>query len=684
MKERLERPLLHDRPQILDARGTSMRLTLRFPSGATVRFGFFLALITWSMAVGKDLCWDLVNHQLYLPYSWVSGHYRTDLFGAGGQAYQNPLGYFPFYGMVRAGFPAWLIGLILSAVHALVVWPLDRIARLFWPADTASDFWCRVLALALCLVSPIFLIHVGTTSIDPLTALLVVWALALTLEAGSSTEARAGDGRRAAIVGVLLAVASAVKLSNAVFALVICALWLLKCLLGQVEYKRLFAGAVGMIVAFAASAGWWMAWLWQDFGNPVFPLFNNIFHSPFASEQALTTLRFLPDSAWGMVTRLAELAEYSNFVAFEVITPDFRPVLLAGAAVLAALVLGFRGGWRRLFSRATWSTPGVQLGVFMVLGYVLWMKTSGNARYAIPLFVLGGIALVRAMQQAFPLPAVKVVLLTVLLLQGANYGFLNAHRFTPASDWDAGPYISYDVPRRLREQPYLHLAIGNQTFASVAMFLNQDGAMSNPIGSIPYGLDGPLGERFKKLMDQWHGRTRMLLLAPDAIDPPDIDHVHNGFRALLYRIGLDVDWSDCEKIKLIGAEDEAKERTWATHNGLRPDRERDLLSCGVVYRTDKDPVADQQLVAANKVFEILEAACPKVFTPTPFVSEHGPTVWQRHYANSDTMLTVSSYDSTVSMTHFRMLNGVAFGSIDDVLNHRKAIQCPRIEYHTEQ
>ena len=657
-----------------------MRLTPRFPSGATVRLGFLFALIAWAMAVGKDMSWDVVNHHLYLPDSWASGRYRTDLFGAGAQAYQNPLGYFPFYGMVRAGLPAWLIGVILSSTHALVIWPLDRIARLFWPTENAQDFWCRLLALALCCVAPIFLIHDGTTSTDPIASLLIVWALALTLESGSAIAANPGNDRRAVIVGALLGVASAIKLSNAVLAVAVCALWVLKWLLGQVEFRRLVAVAAGLLVAFAAGAGWWMYWLWRDFGNPIFPLYNNIFHSPYAPEQAMVMLRFIPDTAWGMLTRLVEMAEFDNYVAFEAITPDFRPVMAVGAAVLAAIVLGVRGGWRTAFARATWCTPGIQLGVFMVLSYVLWVRSSGNARYAIPLFLIVGITLVRATQRALPSSAAKVLLLTLLLLQGANYGYLNVHRFA-ATKWDSGPYIDYAVPRRLKEQPFLHLTVGAQTHGSLAMFLAPGGAMANPQGTFAFGHDGPLGERFQALMKQWHGRTRLLFLEPDAIDPADIGHVHKGTRALFYRLGLDVDWSDCEKIKLLGALHE--DRAWATEDGKRPDRERDLLSCGVVYRTDKDPEADQQLVAANKVFAILEAACPKVFTPTPFAAEHNTGVWQRQYVNSEAVLTVSVFDG-VTMTHFRMMQTTNFGTIDDVLNHKVSIQCPRIEYRTPE
>src|SRR3954470_12026301 len=112
-----------------------------------LRGGVFLALVCWGMAAGKDVSWDVVNHHLYLPFLWMSGREHSDLFGAGGQSYQNPLGYFTLYALFSAGVPSWIIGVLLSATHALVVWPLDRIARLFWPENTSEQFWCRALAL---------------------------------------------------------------------------------------------------------------------------------------------------------------------------------------------------------------------------------------------------------------------------------------------------------------------------------------------------------------------------------------------------------------------------------------------------------------------------------------------------------------------------------------------------------
>jgi len=650
----------------------------RLPSARLVRCGLFLAVVAWSMAAGKDMSWDVVNHHLYLPFSWLSGRYRTDLFGAGAQAYQNPLGYFPLYGLLQSGAPAWFAGLVLGATHALVVWPLDRIARSFWPTEEAADFWCRTLALALCLVSPVFLLLAGTSSIDPSTSLLVVWAVALSLQGRSADEAAASTGRAAATAGALVGLASAAKLSNAVFAVALCGLWLLKCAAGQAPWRRLASFAAGLAAAFAAGAAWWMAWLWHDFGNPVFPLFNPIFHSPYAPPQALASLRFVPESAWAMVTRLLEMTESSSFVAFEAILPDGRPLLAALAASVLGIVLACRGDWRRLMTRAAWRSPGCQLALFMLLSYVLWMRSSGNARYALPLFVLVGIPLARALQRLLPLPVAKMALLTLLLLQGGSYACFDQHRFA-GTRWDAGPYIDFTMPRRLREQPFLHLTLDTQTNAAAALFLARGGALANPTGDFALPTDGPLGERLQALMDRWRGRTRLLFNAPDAVDPADIQHVHAAMRLRLQRLGVDVDWADCEPIKLLGARHE--DRAWATDSGKRPDRERDALSCGVVYRTDKDPAADARRAEAEKVFAILEAACPRLFAPTPFASEQTVGGWQRHYLNTEANVTVSRFDG-VNMAHFRMMEPVHFGTIDDILQHRVKIQCPTIQYKT--
>ncbi len=652
-----------------------MQRPLRLPSERLIRVAFFGALIVWTLIAGKDVSWDVKNHQFYLPFSWLTGRFRTDLFGAGPQSYQNPLGYFPVYALVRIGLPAWIVGVLLGAFHASTVWPLDRIARVFWPRGTEQDFWMRVLALAFCCVTPVLLSHVGTSSIDPITSLLVLWAVALSLE---SATPEATSSRGAFLAGACLGLASAIKLSSAPFAVALCVLWLLKWAARQCTVGQAAIFFVGVGLSFAVAAGPWMWWLWQDFGNPIFPLYNNLFHSPYAPQQAITAMRFVPTSLAGVVSRLWELGKLSSYVSYEAFLPDIRPALAAAAAVVAAVLLAARGSWRRVASLETWRSPGVQLALVLVLSYVLWIRTSGNARYGLPLFVLVGIGLVRAVQLSVPLRAAKVLLLTALVLQTGYYAFEGTHRFLRA-DWDQGPYLDYRVSERLRTQPFLHLTIGSETNASIAMFLDPRGALANPIGQFALPTDGPLGERLEALLAKWHGRARVLIPAPQATDPQDVQHVHDGFRALLYRLRLDVDWRDCETIAIVSDLGDLQPKPQDADGGLP--EVKSLASCAVVDRPQRDPVVDAQLADANQVFGILEAACPKLFSPAPFASEHGHGQWQRHYINSEALLTVSVTDG-VSYVHFRSFNPVNFGSIDDVLHHRRPITCPNPSYQT--
>jgi hypothetical protein len=647
----------------------------RIPSARTVRWTFFSLLILWTLLAGKDLSWDVINHHFYLPFAWLSGRISTDLFGAGPQSYQNPLGYFPAYGLIRAGLPAWVVGVALAALQAAVVWPLDRIARLVWPGHSEEEFWWRFLSLAFCCCAPVFLIMIGTTSIDPTTSLLVVWALALTLQPPT--------GRRWAgpiIAGVCLGVSCAVKLSNIVFAMAFCALWLFRRLTRQATNGGVLAFGAALAASFALTAGPWMWWLWHEFGNPVYPLFNNVFHSPYAPPQAITAVRFVPEGVVGAIVRLWEMAQLSSFVAFEAFLPDFRPLIAAVLLAAVAIMLLVRGRWRGLLARETWQSPTVQLVLTLVLTYVLWIRSSGNARYGLPLFVLLGIGIVRGAERLLPVSAAKIALLTALVLQCASYFAEGDYRFTGTA-WDAGPYLEYRVPQRLREQPFLHVIIGVQTHASVALALDPRGALVNPIGQMPLPTTGPLGERYEALLHQWKGRTRLLFKAPNLDEAGGRERAEAGMRILLYRLGLDVDWNDCETIEIVMSRAEPQPEAVSTPGGVEPRTGRHLMSCAAIERPERDPIVDNQRLVAQRVFAILEAACPGVFSPTPFTEDRGPGFWQRTYMNTDARLNVSETDGVI-YSHFRSINGVRFGSIDDILQHRVPIQCPRVTYQT--
>ena len=60
------------------------------------------------------------------------------------------------------------------------------------------------------------------------------------------------------------------------------------------RYVRLLAGGGAGVIGVALFAGYWFMRMDQVTGNPLFPYFNQIFHSPLALAASYRDTRFLP------------------------------------------------------------------------------------------------------------------------------------------------------------------------------------------------------------------------------------------------------------------------------------------------------------------------------------------------------------------------------------------------------
>ena len=356
-----------------------------------------ISLGAWTIFAGKDLSWDVLNHHIYLPFSLLTGRFATDLFAAGPQSYQFPLGYLPFYALLTADLPDWMVGIGLSCLHAVAAWPLWQITKLIWPDDT-RDRWWRAMGMAMAWIAPSFLLAAGTSSIDPLANVLVLGALALSLGLRKTF-------RSIASAGALLGLAFAIKPTNAVFVIACAAVVLHQEGFSRVAFWRLtvFAMAAGLVTAL--TLGPWAWWLWQEFRNPLFPLFNQWFRSEYAPTQPIIADRFLISHPYELIYRLWDFVRPFGMVHTEVRAPDFRPAAFAASLLGVAAAAGFtrlrRSGSSTPRGPAP-PRPEISLLLFLGIAYILWMISSGNSRYAIPWFMLVGLALVKTTQWILP------------------------------------------------------------------------------------------------------------------------------------------------------------------------------------------------------------------------------------------------------------------------------------------
>lgn len=344
---------------------------------------FWIALSATAMAafalvailLGADANWDLKNYHLYAA---LGGGIDIDHNPAGVQGYLNPtLDLLLTRPLVEHG-NLLLLSAVLGGVQGLNFVLLAGIAGAVLHGE-GQRAPLAALAAALGVTGAIAVAEIGTTFGDLTTAVLVLAALLGCLRA-MPEGGQAPAGHLLVWSGLAIGLATGLKLTNAVYLL---------GLLGAVVLvggtKRIRAGSLLGVSAFCGillAHGWWSWQLWQAFGNPVFPLFNGVFHSPFYAPTSLSDDRFKPR---GWIERLL----YPFFFSWSHQTAEvpFRDFRFPVAWLLAAALLG-----ATLVARPVRAAAGRRqftlLAAFVVSSYVLWQWMFSIQRYAVALELL--------------------------------------------------------------------------------------------------------------------------------------------------------------------------------------------------------------------------------------------------------------------------------------------------------
>ena len=161
---------------------------------------------------------------------------------------------------------------------------------------------------------------------------------------------------------------------------------------------RLIAGGIGGALGFALFSAWWMLHIKALTGNPLFPYFNDYWHSPLVLAASYRDLRFVPTHFWRELF-FPVLFSVDWHVADDLGFQDIR-VLVAYLTVIPAILIGL--------ARRQTRDPLVDAGVamplfaFAALSYFAWLKMFSIYRYIIllemlaPLLILAAIGLMPA------------------------------------------------------------------------------------------------------------------------------------------------------------------------------------------------------------------------------------------------------------------------------------------------
>jgi Glycosyltransferase family 87 len=331
---------------------------------AVVIFGSLVSGALYAWFMGEDTNWDWLNYHEYGAFALLNGRFNTDVAPGGFQSFLNPLIYVPAY-LLRHGIGAPFWGILLGSIHGLnlaLVWWVSRLLL------TTSASALTILASVMIAASgPMTLSEVGTSFSDILTALPVIAGLGLILSASERYAFRL------VVAGLLVGAAVGLKLTNATFLIGIG----VSLLVADKAFPKITLFAVGSLVGVLATGGVWAWTLWQQFGNPTFPFFNTVFHSPEVPPTSFVETHFMPH---GLLDALAYpfywlIGDHrsSEFA--------FRDPRFAVLIVLFALTVGVA----RFRRTQVFQQRDKQFLFFFLFSYELWMWMFSIHRYAIVL-----------------------------------------------------------------------------------------------------------------------------------------------------------------------------------------------------------------------------------------------------------------------------------------------------------
>jgi len=339
---------------------------------------------------GQDAAWDLKNYHLYNAWAFLNGRLGTDLAAASIQSFFNPLLDIPYF-WLGAG-PLSEVPRILAALQGLwyggVIFVLARISARLASQQARDIGFGDVFAVVIGATGTMTLTQAGLSTNELPLALLVLGGYLTAMPVVAGQEGGVAR-QRVAIAGFLCGVAAGLKPTAVVYAPSLgFAIW---AALGfRVSGFRLMAVlGLASLAGFLTAYGMWGYALWSLTGNPVFPMFNQVFRSSWMPLTSGTDRQFMPDSLmqalfypfWWLKKNATQ---GGNRFA------DWRYAL----AMLSVLTVFLTALVAR--TRPAIGPAGRMLIAFVSTSYVLWLLLYSILRYAVSIEALSGLTILVA------------------------------------------------------------------------------------------------------------------------------------------------------------------------------------------------------------------------------------------------------------------------------------------------
>jgi len=339
----------------------------------------------WSVQLGQDANWDLLNYHYYNPYALLNSRMGLDIGPAQLQTYFNPLLDVPIFFLIQSFQPV-VVGAILGALHGLNLW---LIALISWSLLFQLPASRRIL---LTLVATIFgalgleaVYLLGRTHNDNLVSPFALAALLLILYRGEHGP----TSRDLLAAGLTLGLGVGLKLTLAIHVagLALALLFIPRSFREQV--RSLVLAGSGVVTGMVITGGYWMLVLMRQFGSPMFPFLNGVFRSPYLAPENIDTYAAVGPNQGISSVIFFPFYFFDDPALIQASGSDPRLAACQIALSLLAVVTIVGRSWRKPGQSRLWV-----LSAFFVGSYVAWIALFQTSRFLVVHELLAGLLIV--------------------------------------------------------------------------------------------------------------------------------------------------------------------------------------------------------------------------------------------------------------------------------------------------
>jgi hypothetical protein len=394
------------------------------PNNLTLLLGFIIVFGIWAVLLGQDTNFDLRSYHYYNGYAFLHHRVGQDIMPSVMQTYLNPLFDALTYLLINLHSPN-LTTFLLGAVNGICAFLIFKIAQQIFSADNVLQKPIySFIAVFLGVTGGDAIALLGSLTSDTYSTVFVLLSIYCFIRSLNEKPARF----YLAMSGLLLGAVTGLKLTNFCFFIGMN----ITVLFFEAAFSDLLIYWSCCFIGLFLVSAFWMYPLYVNLGNPIFPFYNNFFHSDYVPR---FTFNIEPGShhvPWYVLVLLPYLLTEPNLYTTEVFSADSHFFVLT-------IVLLFAWVCRAKYTN---NKPLRFLTFFFIVSYVTWCIEFHVYRYALPLEMLSPILMIGLIK---PLVSSKKIFITILIMLGVSL-------VLPASpaDWGrkhlSADYIALQAP----------------------------------------------------------------------------------------------------------------------------------------------------------------------------------------------------------------------------------------------